>query len=59
MIVLLWISTLIIVPILTYAALGFYVQIRLTMDKEFSLFRGMLKFRPFTEEEQEAHKNVQ
>ena len=59
MIILLWISTLLIVPVLTYVALGFYVKVRLKSGVGFSLWAGMLELRPMTDEEVEAQEDVQ
>lgn len=46
MITLLWISTVLIVPVLTYTALGFYVKFRMGLGTEFSLWGGLLAFYP-------------
>lgn len=38
------VTVFIIVPFLTYRATGFYVEVRLAMGHEFSIWGGLLNF---------------
>jgi hypothetical protein len=41
-----WLGTLVIVPICTYRLLGVYVSSRMQSGREFSLWGGLLEFHP-------------